>query len=203
MGTDADDSSQQRCLSANPVSAAECDQGELFVLTKNIPGVSGYTATPGWRASNEYFVEPPPLAGESCADALVLEAAGTIGDQNTEGYADDYNFSTNYSTLTGNCGVMADYDYDGPDGVFQIVAPQSMTSMTVVLDSEFDGALLVVGNCATMNSSCVGASDSEFDPGGGTESVTGPVTSGQTYFIIVDGFYPEAVGAYSVTVSFQ
>jgi hypothetical protein len=134
------------------------------VLTKNIPGVSGYTATPGFLSSGEPFII---TAGETCSDATALEIPLTLELQSLDGYLDDFNRDGAYTGINpdGACGILTEYAYNGADGVYQVQAPADGTlditlfTNTVAL---WDGALVVVTDCADIASSCMIAADNDW-----------------------------------------
>lgn len=121
-----------------------------------------------------------------CADACAT--VPTIADPstvtgNTTGHADDY---------TTTCA-----DTSGPEVVYQVVASQT-GFMHVTLTSDVDLGISAWTGCANVGT-VINCEDLDFGAGG-VETISFPVTSGQSVHLMVDGFSNGVVGPFTLQV---
>lgn len=162
----------------------------LFVMVLGIALVLGSGAAGqdlGNRASaktpGSYPVNipgPTRQGGDTIATATVIAGLPYSDDGTTAGFTDDYD---------GMCG----YDAGAPDVVYQLVAPEGVTAVSLSLcGSDYDTVLYVL--------------DADLRPISCNDDYCGlcsqldhvPLTPGETYYIVVDG-YGLASGNYSLT----
>lgn len=134
---------------------------------------------------------------DTCAQVIDLTAgavtpggATTFGD--TTGYVDDLLPPT----------TCASYNHDGPDAMYRVDAAAGQTIAATVTpeDSGFDIAIYIVSDCNDANS-CLIESDAALS--GGAESVSYPVPTTGTYYVIVDSWDPGELGCFTLNVTVQ
>jgi hypothetical protein len=132
----------------------------------------------------------PPVAADNCGAAGVL-APGRDLDVDTFAAHDD---------LAGSCGGQG-----APDVVYRLDVQSRMRLRARVANGEFPAALYLQRTCGQANTEVVcasGAAPAAPVPGGQPPPVTeldANLTPG-TYFLVVDGTAPDAIGAARVEV---
>lgn len=126
---------------------------------------------------------PNPLlqGGDTVLTATNIPALPYNDSGTTAGYVDDY---------AGTCL----YDNGAPDVVYRLVVPAGVTGITVSLcGSSYDTGVYIYNSSMTQ----IACNDDYCGLQSQLDNV--PVTAGQTYYIIVDG-YSSASGAYVISV---
>ena len=124
------------------------------------------------------------VAGDDCPGLMV-----PLGSGQTKTFGGNTAVANPNRTGTGACQSPATKDV-----VYKIVPPVAGT-IYATLDPSYDGSLYVRQGSCTLIASQVGCSESGGV--GALESLTVPVTAGQSYYFIVDGHNGSA-GPYSV-----
>lgn len=123
--------------------------------------------------------------GDTCDKPIVLneETLPLTFPGNTADYTPDYGYGA--GACPGEEGGWGGSAGQGsPDMVFQFTAPEA-AHYRFEAAAEYDANLYVVSDCGAIDASCLGASES---PGLAPEILHLTMTSGQTVFIIVDGW---------------
>ena len=126
-------------------------------------------------------VNPPRQGGDTIGSATPITALPYNDTGTTVGYADDYNSS---------CYT----DNGAPDVVYRVTLPVSTGIMISLCGSTYDTAVQVLDaslNQIACNDDYCGLQSQIADV---------PVTAGQTYYIVVDG-YGSAAGDYTLLVT--
>lgn len=135
----------------------------------------------------------PPAAtpGNTCATPLMVGALPFEGTGDTSDAQAIYQI-----TRSGSCEGTSTKGAASKDHVWQFTPP-SAGRYKIELTSTFDAALYVAIDCASVDGSCLGGSDSI-----GTERLTLDLDSATTYFIFVDGWSnsSDVNGSYTLKV---
>jgi hypothetical protein len=137
-------------------------------------------------------VDPSTLEGDSCENAITVGVLPwqTAGDSSY--YGPDYGYNANMCP-----GESYAWGAGANDVAYRFTAPADAT-YTILLDATFDSNLYVVEDCSNVDGTCLGANE-EFGP----EQLDLPLTTGQTVFIIVDGYGTSSnqSGPYALSVT--
>lgn len=124
---------------------------------------------------------PERQGGDTIASATIIAALPYNDAGTTAGYVDDY---------AGTCV----YDNGAPDVVYRVTVPAGVTGLDISLcGSTYDSGLFV------LDSSLVQIACNDDYCGLQSQLDNVPVTAGQMYYIIVDG-YSSASGSYTMSV---
>jgi gliding motility-associated-like protein len=122
--------------------------------------------------------------GNTCATAISVTVPQTLSNQTTCNKGADYN---NY------CGFSGGDFTAGPDVVYRFTVPKDgcieikLTGLTgQAFNNEFASALFEGGCPGTAGSKCLGQGSVGWVGGNGTIAYRGIVTTGKTYYIVVD-----------------
>ncbi|MBI4508276.1 MAG: hypothetical protein HY698_01485 [Deltaproteobacteria bacterium] len=132
---------------------------------------------------------------DTCAKAIQLEArpasaGGVTTYGSTVGYADN---------LNPDRACTSSISEDGPDAIYSISAINGQRITAKVTPSGvFDPAVYVVTNCSD-DRTCVAGRDSEF--AGEAETVVYVVPATGTYFLVIDAYFADETGCFTLNVS--
>ena len=132
---------------------------------------------------------PGVPSNDTCASATAITSLPFTASDYTSCGTDDYD-----PTDAGCTG----FEEPGPDVVYSYTPTEDQT-LIVKLNSVFDSSVYIVTDCADVVSTCLAGSDDYY--GGNEESFTVDVTSGTTYYIIVDSWDTYDAGDFSLEVS--
>jgi hypothetical protein len=127
---------------------------------------------------------------DNCASPVVIDPGRLpfAASATTFGATNDFN--------PGEPCLRADQSGSGPDIVYQFTSGDSQNyDVTITPAGNFDPSVYIVTNCASLS----GCSGADFGGNGQTETLRRNLTSGITYFIIVDGFQGDA-GDFTITL---
>lgn len=188
------------CAGAKQLTCSSCTQSLTLSLTG---GVKHYIIVDGQSAgtassAGKYTlgVKNVGTAGDTCASAFVVTSVPFTAKGDTTGANADYGY-------TGSAcpGESLGWGSGAPDHVYGFT-PTVTKSYTIELTGQnFDSNLYVITNCASVDTSCLGANEQAGS--NVTESLTLTLNAGTTYYIIVDGWQPFATivgGAYTLSV---
>lgn len=115
--------------------------------------------------------------GDVCPDAYTVPPGRTVFRGTTSGYAPDYGIATAAQSCTG-------YAQLGRDAAYRVTLANGQR-IDASLDSIWDSALYLIGDCARSANTCLAGSDS-----GNPEHISYVNRSGstQTYYLIVDSW---------------
>jgi hypothetical protein len=122
-------------------------------------------------------VDPATLDGDNCGNAIAVGDLPWITSGDSSYYGPDYGYSANACP-----GESSAWGSGSKDVAYRFTAPAN-GSFTFDLDATFDSNLYAVEDCGNVDGTCLGANE-EFGP----ETLTLELTSGQTIYIIVDGY---------------
>jgi hypothetical protein len=176
--------------------------GDCFNPANTTPDCVTGTDTQCWpvvSGGEEVPTCVTPPANDTCATAELLTVPSTV---NGTTYGADRHYSNGLNGM--NC---TGYAQVGPDVVYKVVLTMG-TSYTVTLsgtDQDLDGTIAIVGPSADGSActadpitTCIAGSDKTF--AGQVETTTfTPAATGQ-YFIIVDSFYRDDYGPFTLEV---
>lgn len=183
-----------------------CDAGnELGCVDKTFGGGSETLVLPV-MAGQTYYVFADTYSSSSMGDFLLaVDLATTVAGDDCPGLlvplamGETKTFSGNTAAASANrTGTGACNSPNTKDIVYKIVA-SATGNITATVDPSYDASLFVRAGSCTLIASQVACSESGGI--GGFESLTVPVTSGQSYYFVVDG-HNGAAGAYSVDFTF-
>ena len=100
-------------------------------------------------------------------------------------------YANDYDPTSAGCTGWAEV---GPDAAYSIT-PTAGDIITVDVVADFDSAIYVVTDCASLSTCLVGSDDF------GNDETVSFVATGATYFIIVDAFSATGTGVFTMTVS--
>ena len=148
------------------------------------------------RCLSDAMCAPIP-ANDTCATATALGVGTTTGT--TRGGGDDY-------THVRDGGGCIAVDEDGPDVVYSIALTAGQRLRVVGSTSEFDIALSLLGPgspavCDRASSACVAGTDSARF--GEPETLDHVAAATGTYYLVVDSFYIEQLGAFELVTSIE
>ena len=129
------------------------------------------------------------------AETIQLQPSGQPGGytatlaRGTTGYNASHDFTT---STTAACYA------PGQEAYFAVTAPESGVLRAEVTSSAFDAVLGFRSPCATSGNPLLCANDA---PKGSVESLTTPVTAGQTLYIVVDSAAAGASGTFTLHVT--
>ncbi|MFH1531665.1 MAG: hypothetical protein ABIK09_13145 [Pseudomonadota bacterium] len=148
------------------------------------------TCAPG----QECFAGDCLMFGDTCANAIAVDAIPYMASGNTTGATPNYGYSAGMCPPeTGGYGAFA------PDLVYAVTPTFTNDYHVTLAGTNFDSNLYVVSDCGDVDGSCL-AGDEDICSNC-TEDVTVALTAGETYFVIVDGFGGASnVGAYALTI---
>jgi hypothetical protein len=130
------------------------------------------------------------LPGDACADPFsVASLPHTITGGPIEGFTNDY-----ASILTTPWG------YDGADVVYSYTATGD-GEVDISVTSDFDNALAVFTECADPAGSQIGTGTDDNGSSPYVESVTVPMMSGVTYYIVNGAYNSTATGGWTLEMS--
>ena len=131
------------------------------------------------------------MGGDTCGTATsVPPLSAAAGD--TALAQDDYGVDP------GVCpGLDGDGGYGSADHTYSMT-PNVTGVYPITLESEFDGILYAVKNCANVAGTCQGGVDDVSE--GDTETLFLTASANQEYFIIVDGFGLGSEGVYLLNI---
>lgn len=140
----------------------------------------------------------PPL-NDTCATAGVI-TIGTPVNGKTGGAAGNYNLGLEGATCTGA-------PQQGGDVAYQVVltANQTITVTLSAVSANFDPSVALLGPgtaaavCTTAGVTCLKGADAGLDAAG--ETFTFTATTAGTYFLIVDTFYRNQGGSFTLNVT--
>ncbi|MCA9631019.1 MAG: pre-peptidase C-terminal domain-containing protein, partial [Myxococcales bacterium] len=154
-------------------------------------GTTYYAVVDGYLGDSGAFTLDASLAPEVERDACPGEIMAWTG-------TGPYTWSA-----SGDTSVRAD-DHGGSscgssarDVVFAMTAPATGL-LSVDVTSSFDAEIYLSASCGSSDLVCKDGASS-----GGTEHIDVPVTSGTTYYLVVDGYYSDSEGSYSVNASLE
>jgi len=182
------DASFVRCTSASPAGPGDCDDGGVYVQHDSVPGVMR-PFSPGVLVDGSV----PSREGDRCEAPQVIAMSGTITQQSSVGYANDYDPEI----------ACLGYAAAGPDRVYSILVPAgSSLAATVTPEAAYDVAVYLIAapaaNCDQVPLSCVVGADLELEGGPELVAYMNSTATDETVFIIVDGF-ASAGGGFELT----
>ncbi|MEC9071844.1 MAG: hypothetical protein VX938_05665, partial [Myxococcota bacterium] len=125
-------------------------------------------------------VAPGSAGGATCEDAFPVSALPFEDNFSTTVSTSDYGYSANACE-----GETTGWGSASNDVIYRFVPPSDGT-YTVALQAAFDSNLFVVSDCGNVDGTCLGA-DEEIGSNVVEELVL-ELTSGQPYYVIVDGW---------------
>ncbi len=140
----------------------------------------------GWPCDAGMCVDPDSLEGNTCAAPILVDALPFTGAGSTEGQTDNF-FCP---------GSFGDEGTDTPDTVFEFT-PTATGLFTMSLEADFDTLLYVLSDCAD-GESCLDLDDFIGDGG---EELTIELTADTTYYVIVDGYFNDGTGSYTLSIA--
>jgi hypothetical protein len=174
--------------------AGSADIPDPDCLNGNLP-VNGCAG--GQICYSDNSCQTPP-ANDTCGTAAAI-TIGTPVHGTTVDAANNYNAGLEGATCDG-------ISQAGPDVAYSVVlaANQAITVTLSGLDAGYDGSVALVGpGAAACNASpitaCVAGADLGFE--GGNETFQYTATTAGTYYLIVDSFYVNEAGAFTLSVS--
>ena len=174
---------------ANPAADPDCANGNATVAGCTTGQICYYNDT----------CETAPL-NDKCTAATPI-TIGTPVTGTTVNAANNYNSGLEGMTCDG-------ISQAGPDVAYSVVltANQAITVTLSGLDTTYDGSVALVGpgTAATACDAnpitlCVKGADAGTE--GQNETFTYTATTAGTYYLIVDSFYPNEAGAFTLTVN--
>lgn len=133
-------------------------------------------------------------SADSCPDAQVVSASGTV----TDSFA---NFTNVYELpITNACTTSRT---PGNDAVYEVslLSGQTLTASVVSTEaSPEDVAIYVTDVCELLPDACIDGSDNSIQ---GAESVTYTATTDETVYVIVDSYFSGLAGSFEVTFTIQ
>jgi hypothetical protein len=139
-----------------------------------------------------------PPDNDTCA-AAVAAALDTPIAGTSRGARSDYNLGLEPATCTG-------FSQAGPDVVYSIAltADQAITATLTGIATSFDPSLAIVGPgepavCDASPIVCLAGKDAAEEGAGETLSFTAPTTG--TYYLLIDTFYRDAGGDFTLTIT--
>lgn len=149
------------------------DSSPFADAAPTVDGTPGTDGAPGTDA--------PPASACASPPAFTV---GTASTGTTVGHGP--------SAFEGTC-VLG--EPSGPETTFAFTAPSSGTlELTMLSDADLGIYITTVCGDAATELGCV---DNEF--GGAPETLRVDVTSGATYYVVIDGYTPEDVGAFELS----
>lgn len=143
----------------------------------------------GWPCGSRWYgtvtcdEPPPPPPGDNCADPVIISAVPYTNSSTTSGA---------YHDFAGSCV----YDGGAPDHIYQFTPSTTGTYLVSLCGSSFDTGLYIRTGGACPGDTEIACND---DACGVQSEITTTLTSGVTYWIIVDG-YNTASGEYVLNV---
>lgn len=119
------------------------------------------------------------VCGDTCASAISIDSVPFTDTKDTNHYSNDYEPS-----CSGPTGAL--------DVAYVFTAPTTGT-YTATLDSSFDSVIYAVTDCADVAGSTITCSDFP-------EEISFTIESGDTVYIIVDGYALDKMGSYTLDV---
>ncbi|HEY3357595.1 MAG TPA: hypothetical protein VGQ83_30365 [Polyangia bacterium] len=158
---------------------------------------SGSSSPNGGTFSLNVAVAAAPAVptGETCTNAEVIAAAGTLTGQTTVGFTNDYDPSST---------ACAPYGAAGLDHVYSFSVPANQKLTVTLQPDAFDAVLYLIqgpaGSCTNAATCLAGADDGMS---GGQEQVTwtNATAAAVTVFIVVDGYSSGSSGGYTLTTA--
>jgi hypothetical protein len=132
---------------------------------------------------------PDPCAAAVDLTAMAMLPGGVTVDGDTTGLTDDVQ-----PPGTGCTGFLP----DGPDAIYKVTAAAGKTIRATAMPVGWDISVWIGSACAS--DACVAGADAVID---GDETVSFAATVAGTYFVVVDGWDPAAVGCYGLTVALE
>jgi hypothetical protein len=131
------------------------------------------------------------MGGDLCAEATSIPPLSAA--------AGDTKLATDaYGVVPGACpGFDGDGGFGSADQTY-LMTPSVTGVYPITLESEFDGILYAVKNCADVDSTCLAGVDDVSE--GDTETLFLTASANQEYYIIVDGFGLGAEGVYLLNI---
>lgn len=142
----------------------------------------------GERCTGDGVCEARPV-GDTCADAIAVDALPFRHSGDTTAYASRYGYSER------DCpGFPFRFGNASSDVVYRFTAPAAGT-YRATLDGTFDTSLFAVTDCADVAGSCLGAARDPFD----VDRLLLHLGAGESAFIIADGSFnnSDTFGAYT------
>ncbi len=155
-------------------------------------GVCGQCAAPADVCQADgSCLDPQTVPGNTCALPFEVGALPFQAGGDTRQALNHYGFGE------GDCGPFVAKGLGSSEQVWRLTAPADGDYRVSVLPDGFDAALYVVGDCAAVATSCLGASDGQL-----WETLELPLMAGQQVFVIVDGHDhdADAAGPYTLRV---
>ncbi len=136
-----------------------------------------------------------PTPGDDCANAAALPTTlPVIVSGDTTGQTDDY------ATGGGDCPGMGNGEgNNSPDVVYELTPTADATYVFVYTPTGYDGSIYIVTDCADIGNTCVGGSESGDAPND-EETLAAFLTTGTTYYVIIDGGWGGQQGGYTLSV---
>ncbi len=173
------------CTDCTESVEVELDATPYYVI------VDGFTTSDTPDNAGAYSLTIEEI-GDTCGDALLVDAVPFQWSGSTVAAGDDYGYSDGVCPPeSGGWGAGA------PDEVF-LFTPTVTAFYAIQLDASYDSNLYVVSDCADIDNSCV-AGDEDICSSC-VEDVTPLLEAGVTYYIIVDGFGGGSAGAYTLSI---
>ena len=134
------------------------------------------------------------VAGDTCDDAIPVGALPFTVSGATTGAGADYAYGDSDCAGGPNAAGAASAD------IAYVFTPGETAKYDIAIDAVHDATLYIVGDCADIGTTCLGASD--LIGSGKTEKVTLELTAGTAVFIVVDGWSnaTDVSGDYTLTV---
>jgi len=168
-----------------------CDTSGATCGDDGCGGTCGECAVDEACSSGQCIMVGP---GDTCDDPILVDAVPFTHAGDTTLKENDYDYGS------GVCaGDTSSAGGGSNDDVFAF-APDMDGSYTISLDNDYDGAVYVVTDCTDVDTSCVAGAEAVGSSS--PEVILTPLTSGTTYYIIVDGWsnFSNSSGTYTLNI---
>ncbi len=131
--------------------------------------------------------------GDTCADPILVDGAPFSHTGDTSLKENDYSYSA------GECpGDENSAGGGSKDDVFSF-SPDVDGAYTITLDSDFDGAVYLITDCADVGTSCIAGAEANSSA---NEVIVATLQSGTVYYIVVDGWsnFSDTSGTYTLSI---
>ena len=148
------------------------------------------TATPVPTGTVVPTPTPTGVPNDQCPGYAITQLPYT-NDDSTANAINDYD--------PGSGGCASGWPQPGYDVVYNLsIDHQATVNVTIVPNADYDCSVYVVTDCENVPETCVVGADENYV--GMPETVTFETEATVTYYIIIDGFYPDTGGGFTIQV---
>jgi hypothetical protein len=168
------------------------DNCDVNATCTNTPGSFTCACNPPYVGNGVMCTLPPP--GDVCGTAKVVGSLPYSNSDDSALYADNYQSGGGCPTDGGAFGVGA------AEVVYAFTPSASGNYGIVITKNANDGPSLiyVTTNCSSINTTCLADSGDAY--GATTDTIVLAATQGTTYYIMVDGWFANETGPFTLQV---